>query len=221
MIPSSTQDKFQHISSELANIAIHLHFILEAHQEIINNIKLIKAIGIYSRANELIKVNEALSLVNSKIQAMLQKTGCQTYVNYTKDSNLANTKDKKRNNNFILKSNNMFFNQNNTKFKEMISNMFPSKEIKIFAMPMICNANNILTITRRNQPRKVRLIREPSGINSTIFPRREYHENHMVVICNENLNFILPPPTIHNNAYTINECFNMFHEMRNVNKVKS
>ena len=52
----------------------------------------------------------------------------------------------------------------------MISNAILSKEQKQLITRAIpaCNASNILTVTKKNQPRKARSIRELSGTNSTI-----------------------------------------------------
>ena len=60
---------------------------------------------------------------------------------------------------------------------------------------MTPSTSNILTVARRNHPRKAQLIRELSGINF-----------HVVIIHNKNLQFALSPPTTYNNACTIDEC---------------
>ena len=53
--PLSSQDKFSYLSSEIANVITHLHFIKESHLEITNKIKNIRAIGIFARVNKLKK----------------------------------------------------------------------------------------------------------------------------------------------------------------------
>ena len=42
----------------------------------------------------------------------------------------------------------------------------------------------------------------------------------MVIKCHENLSFTIAPPAVHPNAYTVNETIKIFHEFRNLKKVK-
>ena len=54
--PISSHDKFACMLSELFNVTTHINLTIESHQEIINKIKHIRAIGIGARANELKKI---------------------------------------------------------------------------------------------------------------------------------------------------------------------
>ena len=41
------------------------------------------------------------------------------------------------------------------------------------------------------------------------------------MLCNKKLNFVMQPPKRHSNACSINECMQIFHKARNVDKIKS
>ena len=82
--PMSSHDKYLRLCSDIGNVTTCLHLVIESHKEIIDKIKIIRAISIGSRVKELNKINEALSIVDDKIHQVLNYTGSKSYVNYTK-----------------------------------------------------------------------------------------------------------------------------------------
>ena len=88
----SSNDKFSCVSSELGNFTTRIHLIIECYKEIINKIKHVRAIGIGAHVNELKKIIEAISVVDGITHKMLDYTGCKSYVNCAKKSNLAKVK---------------------------------------------------------------------------------------------------------------------------------
>ena len=97
--------------------------------------------------------------------------------------------------------------------------VFPSKEHQKM---MSKNSNQLILSTRHNliRIRKESLIREPPRITNTIFPRRYYHDKEMHVLCSNKVNFVIKHPTVQNNKQTINECLEIFHKARNIDKVR-
>ena len=57
--PMSSQDKHIRLRSDIGNVTTSLHLIIQAHKEIIDKLKMIKAISIGARVKELTKINEA------------------------------------------------------------------------------------------------------------------------------------------------------------------
>ena len=109
---------------------------------------------------ELNKINEAITLVDDKIHQVLHCTGSKSYVNYTKESNLADLRDKIRNQEFLSQSTAKSSHDNDTKHKQILMHIFPSKEYQT----MMCDNNNqLIPSTRRNviRMRKACLICDP------------------------------------------------------------
>ena len=127
----SSHDKFLCLSSELGKVTTHIHLVIESHQEIINTIECIRAVGIGSRTNELKKVNEAFSIVDSIMNKTLNCTGYKKLHQLHTKNNLTNVKEKNRNHGFLSQSVQFGAQNNNTKFKQMITHVFPSKEYQI------------------------------------------------------------------------------------------
>ena len=113
----SSHDAFSCISSELCNATTHIHLTIESHQEIINKNKHVRATWIGAHVNELKKINDAMSVIDCMSHKMMDYTGCKSYVNYTKKSNLAKMKDKSRNLGFLSHSAQYYSQNNNTNFK--------------------------------------------------------------------------------------------------------
>lgn len=102
---------------------------------------------------ELNKINEAITLVDDKIHQVLHCTGSKSYVNYTKESNLADLRDKIRNQEFLSQSTTKSSHDNDTKHKQMLMHIFPSKEHRT----MMCNNNNQLILSRRHNPIRIKM----------------------------------------------------------------
>lgn len=79
-----SHDKHTRLCSDIGNVTTFLHLIIESHKEVIDKLKIIKAISITSRVKELTKINKAISLVDDQIHQMLNYTGSKACVNYTK-----------------------------------------------------------------------------------------------------------------------------------------
>ena len=105
--PMSFHDKYTHLCSDIGNVTTFLHLIIESHKEVIDKSKSIKAISIGSWIRELTKINKAISLADNQIHQMLNYTGSKAYVNYTKQSNLADLKDKIQNHEFLSQTHNI------------------------------------------------------------------------------------------------------------------
>ena len=74
------QDRFGRVSSGPADVLTCLQHISSSQAEIITKIIVIRDIGLKSRMNELSKINEAKSIVEVKIQTILNNTKCKSYV---------------------------------------------------------------------------------------------------------------------------------------------
>ena len=98
-------------------------------------------------------LNEAITLVDDKIHQVLHCTGSKSYVNYTKESNLADLRDKIRNQEFLSQSTAKSSHDNDTKHKQMLMHIFPSKEQRT----MMCNNNNQLILSRRHNPIRIKM----------------------------------------------------------------
>ena len=69
------QERFERVSSGLADVLTCLQHTSSSQAEIIAKIKVIRGIGVKSRVNELSKNKEAISVVEVKIQTILNKFG--------------------------------------------------------------------------------------------------------------------------------------------------
>ena len=98
----SSHDMHLRLCSDIGNVTTYLHLMIESHTEIIDKIKIIRAIDIGAHVKELNKINEDATIVDDQIHQVLCCTRIKSYVNFTKQSNLADLRDKIRNQEFCL-----------------------------------------------------------------------------------------------------------------------
>ena len=155
MSSTNYQERFARVSSGLADVLTCLHHISLSQAEIITKVKLIRGIGVKSRVKELSKINEAISVVEAKLQTILNNTKCKSYVMYSHNSNLAEFRHEQQNKNFELVSRNTHVTCHESAYGQMIACVKKSQctgrgyrsenNIPCYAKKShtrICNSNN-------------------------------------------------------------------------------
>ena len=123
------QDKLFRLSSGIADVLSSLNYIVASHTEVTEK-KTIRALGIKSRVKELNTIKAAIDLVQDKMNDLLSKTSCKSYINYCKNSNDAEHRHTLRNKEFESVSRNMFAEYDKSAYRQMVMHLFPTESNK-------------------------------------------------------------------------------------------
>ena len=101
----------------------------------------------------------------------------------------------------------------------MLAHNFLSKEYQII---ISTNSNHVILNMRHNPIRETKssLNCESTGTSNFIFPQREYRNSDVRILCTSKLKFTMQPPKTCSNTHAINECIEIFHKARNIDKVR-
>ena len=77
------------VSSGLDDVVVFIEHMSESHLEIINKVKLIRALGMRSRANETNKINVEIGVAECKTYDLLDNAKFKSHATCAKKSNLA------------------------------------------------------------------------------------------------------------------------------------
>ena len=159
---------------------------------------------------ELSKINEAISVVEVKLQTILNNTKCKSYVMHSHNSNLAEFRHEQQNKIFELLSRNTHVTCNESAYGQMIACV-----TKDNAQGQGTHQKITHPVIRKNPTRA-----SATATTNITCPTQQIFNGQMVIKCHENLSFTIAPPAVHPNACTVNEIIKIFHEFRNLKKVK-
>ena len=137
-------------------------------------------------------------------------TGNKSYVQCTKQSNLADVKIKTPACDLLSQLHNRTAHDNDSKHKQILSCMFPSKQRQTMASNHIAPSFNI----RRNLIRVLTLIREPVEVTRNVYPLRQHCNSHMRALCNNKTTFMLQLPKDIDKLRLLKTLHNSFRKMK-------